>query len=393
MALSREESLSISEQAWEDKLQGLASPANWETLRYSWAKKWKQQGRRVIGVLCTSVPEEIIYAAGMLPWRVMGTQSENITDTLSIRSANSCSHCNHVLQSVLDGELDFLDGVVATTSEQDTIRLWDVWLHLKKLPLMHIIHLPHASFPVGCSYFAAALARFKQAVEEFAGVRIGEAELREAIQVYDASRNLMSQVYELRKREHPPLSGAETLGLALAGTVMPKAEFNQELESLLPYLQKRRCSLKKLKPRLLISSDLLDDPRYLEIVERVGCLIAMDDLDAGSRYYWGSVGSDSGDAIVALARYYLYRPVAPWVTTWDKQAQQVVQWAKEFGAQGVLELVQRYSRAREMRRPFFLEALEKAGVRAISLEREYRLANVGQLQTRIQAFLETLPAM
>jgi len=65
----------------------------------------------------------------------------------------------------------------------------------------------------------------------------------------------------------------------------------------------------------------------------------MDDIDVGSRYYLGSVGHDSVDPVVALATYYLYRPAAPSLTTWDRQVQQVVQWAREFGVDAVLELV------------------------------------------------------
>jgi len=68
----------------------------------------------------------------------------------------------------------------------------------------------------------------------------------------------------------------------------------------------------------------------------------------------------------------------------------VAAWVKEYRVQGVLELAQRYSRAREMRRPFFLDRMEKAGIQATSLEREYALTNLGQLRVRVQAFLEML---
>ena len=35
-----------------------------------YVKEWKENGEYVIGYVCTYVPEEIIFAAGMLPYRV-----------------------------------------------------------------------------------------------------------------------------------------------------------------------------------------------------------------------------------------------------------------------------------------------------------------------------------
>jgi len=38
----------------------------------------------------------------------------------------------------------------------------------------------------------------------------------------------------------------------------------------------------------------------------------------------------------------------------------------------------------------FKRSLQESGIPVLSLEREYMLGNVGQMKTRIQAFLETI---
>ena len=373
----------------EARLQRLIT-GNEEQNRTRWAKEWQAQGGKVVGVLCTYVPIEVLVAADIMPWRVSGTWSQNIEDAIVIRAANSCAYCNHVLQALLEGRMDFLDGVVATTWEQDITRLWDVWKHLGKNGFHHILHLPHFYTATTTRYYGEEIGEFVRAVEELAGRKIAADDLQRAIAVCNKRRTLVQQVYELRKRETPPLSGAEMLGLTVAGTLMPVAQFNGELEALMPYLAERQAPLASCTPRLLVSSDFADNPAYVELVESLGCVVAMDDFDTGSRYYGQPVAEDGGDPLAALAERYLGRTGTARMVSWDGQLAQVAAWVKEYRVQGVLELAQRYSRAREMRRPFFLDRMEKAGIQATSLEREYALTNLGQLRVRVQAFLEML---
>ncbi|MEK7847486.1 MAG: 2-hydroxyacyl-CoA dehydratase family protein [Chloroflexota bacterium] len=356
--------------------------------RARWAKEWKKGGGLVVGVLCTYVPVEVLVAAGIMPWRVSGTWTEKVDDALVIRSANSCAYCNHVLQSLLDGDMDFLVGVVATTWEQDLIRLWDVWLHLGKSKFNHILHLPHYPSEETIRYYSGEIAEFVTAVGKFAGRKIGARDLDRAIKVCNRRRSLMMEVYELRQREIPPLSGAEMAGLTVAGTLLPVEQFNKELEELLPYIRGRKTSLPSLTTRIMVSSDFVDNPAFVEAIEGAGCLVAMDDFDTGSRYYWQMVEVEGRERLAGLSRRYLGRTGSARMITWQAQIEQAAAWAKEYNIHGVIELAQRYSRSREMRRPFFLDRMKQAGVPAISLERDYIPGNLGQLKNRVQAFLE-----
>ena len=55
----------------EDHLRSLLTLSQGSS-RASFATQWKKEGKKVIGVLCSYVPEEVIHAAGMLPWRIIG---------------------------------------------------------------------------------------------------------------------------------------------------------------------------------------------------------------------------------------------------------------------------------------------------------------------------------
>lgn len=374
----------------EDKLKSLVSAGNKEN-RTKWVHDWQKQGKKVIGVLDSLVPEEVIYAAGMLPWRIQGTWQGDVSRSVMYRHPQGNTFLNHVLELLLEGELDFLDGMVCSNRDEDFLRFRDYWEWLGKARLVHLVEVPIVDKEITRQRFTTKIRDLIGVIEEFGKVKIDDSSLRDAIAVYDKGRNLLRKMYELRKKEVPPLSGGEALAITNAAMVMPRDEFNKELEGLLPYLEKRKANVSHIRPRLLLSSDLLDNPAYMDLVEEVGCLVAMDDLDTGSRYFWETVDGGSKDPAYALAVRYL-KNRSPRMLDWRGQAKQLVQWAKEFKIDGVLELPDTYDYTRGFRRPFLERWLREAGVPSMSFERDYHLANIGQLRTRIGAFLEILEA-
>ncbi|MFC2017660.1 2-hydroxyacyl-CoA dehydratase [Chloroflexota bacterium] len=257
-----------------------------EDNRFRVARELKKQGRKVIGVISDYVPEEAIYAAGMLPWRIMGTWREDAAQATLHRPVNAEVYTTHVLESLLAGELDFLDGIVVPHLDDDQRRLWDVCVHLDMMPLIHYLYIPRKESEFCLTEFAEGIRRLVGELEKLGTVKVSEESLRQAIDVYNKWRRCLMEIYELRKREVPPLSGSEVLGITTASFTMLKEELTQQVEVVFDQLKKRKTSLSQVRPRILVSSENLDDPAYLELVEDAGCLVAMDDLDTGSRYIW-----------------------------------------------------------------------------------------------------------
>ncbi|MBI2957719.1 MAG: 2-hydroxyacyl-CoA dehydratase, partial [Chloroflexi bacterium] len=135
-----------------------------------------------------------------------------------------------------------------------------------------------------------------------------------------------------------------------------------------------------------------DDTRYVALAEDVGCVVAMDDLDTGSRFFWTNIAESPADPLRALAEGYLDRPGCPRMADWESQIRQVKDWLKEFRIDAVLELRLNYSMIRHFRTPTFKAAMEREGVPFLSLPREHQFANESQLRTRIGAFIELLEA-
>lgn len=384
------ETLPTSQRSAEEAKLTELLQANAPEQRTKWALEAAAQGQKVIGLLCTFVPEELVLAAGMFPWRVSGTWQTNVYRSLAWRDLDMCKYATHVLESMLEGRFDFLEGVIASDWDDDRRRLYDVWKLAGKQSLVDIITIPKKANELSVRYFTQELKRLASRLEQAGGTKITGGRIREAMETRNRTRRLIGRLYEMRKRPRPPLSGAEFLRLTTAAMVMEAGEFNQRLEELQAFLETRECPAVADRPRVMISSDQLDNPAYVEVVENEGCLVAMDDLDTGSRYYREMVDTEVDDPFEALARRYARRPQDPPALEWEAQVRQTVAWIKEYDIDGVIELADDFSPPRRWRWPFFRRALEAASIPVVRIPREYGLAGVGPLQTRVRAFLEMI---
>src|SRR3990170_9058019 len=96
--------------AMEDRLRRLVeaySPQH----RARWLAEWKGQGGKVVGSLCSYVPEEVVEAAGMLSWRIPGVWQESIPRAKAYYPQDRCSFAMRVVELMLSGALDALDFV------------------------------------------------------------------------------------------------------------------------------------------------------------------------------------------------------------------------------------------------------------------------------------------
>lgn len=355
-----------------------------------WVHDWKKENKKVIGLVDTIFPEEILHAAGVMPYHIVGTRRLENPLTWVWRPVNVSRYFNHVCESVLSGELLFLDGMVFTDWDDDERRLYDLLSYLKKPSFTDIVHVPHQEGQLAYDYFAETLRKFLSVVEEKFNVNVTNNMLWHSIQLYDRGRALLMKLYEWRKREVPPISGMEAAAIVMASYFMPRELYVKELEELMPFLEKRAPTFKKLRPRIMVTSDHLDDLRYFELIENEGLLIAMDDMDTGSRYFWKMVGRKEKDPFLALAKRYLSRPAECFAFWWDRQVETLIKQVADWNIDGVLNFPYLGCLDRQCCHPYLAERMGAAGVPIESFLHEYAFANEGQLRTRIGAFREIL---
>lgn len=362
-----------------------------ETLVNPVLQHWKDQGGKVVGYFCSTVPEEIITAAGLTPFRMRATGSTGTEESDAFYSSINCSFPRHCFNQVLTGDFKFLDGIVCVNSCDHVRRIYDNWKRFVPTDFIEMMSLPRKTGPDQVGWYTDELAMLKDKVGKHFGVEITDDRLWKAIKLHNETRRLQKKLYELRKQEKPPITGAETLAVMVAGTAMPKEQYNEKLRELLDELSGTEGPGSH-RARLLIVGGILDDPAYVKVIEDQGGLVVTDSTCFGSRLIWVEVDENASDPVAALAQYYLTdRPSCPRMYgEHDNRAQYVIDMCREFNCDGVIGerlifcdswLVEHYMLGQD---------LKAAGIPMLKLDREYLTSGIGQLRTRVQAFLETM---
>ena len=355
-------------------------------------EEWKADGKKVIGFFCSYVPEEILYAADVLPVRMRAPGCTGTTSADVYFSQFNCSFMRACLDFTLEGEFDFLDGFVFTNSCDNVRRVYDTLRELKsnKFPFIELISVPHKISEQSTAFYRDQLVEFQVKVEQFSGIKVDPDKLKNAIDTYNRTRTLLRNLYDLRSHDTPPLTGSETLSVLLAGQVLPKNQYNDLLEVLLEELNETE-GISDYKARMMITgSGGCDDPAYFQIIEDLGGLIVTDTLCFGSRYFWEPV-QINGNIVKSIAVSYLNRPSCPGMCDQvDEREDYVKTMAEQFNVDGVIFQRMRYCDLWGGQILSLRKELKEAGIPLLELEREYILGSTGQLKTRAQAFLERI---
>jgi benzoyl-CoA reductase subunit C len=356
-------------------------------------QKWKDQGGKIMGYFCAAMPVEMITAAGLLPFRVRATGSTS-TELSDAYLANiNCSFPRHAFNMALKGEYDFLDGLVFFNSCDHIRRVYDHWIRRVRTPFVKILSLPRQDQPAQVKWFRDELAILRQGMQEHFQVEITDDGLREAIALHNTLRHRQRELYMLRKKDNPPITGTEMLTVTVAGTAMPPVQYGRLLGELLEDLGKR-AGHSGHRARLMLIGGELDNPDYIEVIEGQGGLVVTDSLCYGSRLIWKNVGEGVKDPLTALAQYYVAdRPSCPRVyTRFGARMDYARKMIQDFKVDGVVFVRLTMCELWGFEQYTASHDSQGWGVPVLFMDRDYAQTSIGQLRTRVQAFLETLEA-
>ncbi len=357
--------------------------------------EWRAGGGRVVGFFCAHAPEELLWAAGVLPLRMRGTGSEDSSPADAYLGPYNCSFVRHTLGRVLGGDLAFLDGLLVTNSCDHVRRVFDICSAKRVVPFCHYVDVPHLDSEDSRARLTKQLWELARRLESVFGVVVSEAKLAQAVKLYNRTRTLLGRASELRGEDPPRLAGSEVLAMSVAAASMPKDRMNGLLERRLAELDRKRgekAGAGARRRRLLIVGGMLDDPGYLEVFESLGADIVADQLCCGSKTFSEETDEDI-DPIEAIAKRMLeHMPCPRMVDGYETRLHNLLQAIDRYRVDGVvcerLKFCDLWGGEIEMLR----RSLEqRTQVRLLVLERDYLTSSgIGQLRTRVQAFLESL---
>ncbi len=334
--------------------------------RLDYARTWKEHtGRKVLGYLCTYIPEEIVYAAGVLPIRILGSHEvSSITDE-HVHSAMFCPFCRDVLAQGLLGRYDFLDGLAIAQSCIHMRQAFFSWqIHRPPAFTYFLPHPMHVQSPRAIPYLKNELVRFKDALQAWTGNMITDDDLRCGIEILNRNRRLLERLYTLRQRAVSPVTGAEAMKTVVASQLSDKQEHSKALEHLLPEIACQQPARHNGVRLLMFGSDIDDFP-FIEMVESLGATIVIEDHCTGSRYFWGEVDETlaESDPLQAIAERYVKRVPCP-SKDWPERSRgpHLLRLARDWKADGAIIIQQQFCDPHEMDIPALRALLEGNGV-------------------------------
>ncbi|MFZ0928678.1 MAG: 2-hydroxyacyl-CoA dehydratase family protein [Syntrophobacteraceae bacterium] len=361
------------------------------------ARALHESGRKVIGYFCCYVPDEIIAAFDMVPYRIQGNQSIAIDEADAYIEPTACPFARSCFNLALRGEYDFLDGFVAPHSCDTIERMYHIWRHHKPSSFNHYINVPHMQGRSSETFYREELRYFIECLEDWSGRKMENDKLREAVVLYNRRRAALRELYALRKEDPSPVSGTEVTKVLVAGMGIPASEHIDLVEHFIAEVRSRPLPQRTGEPRIFVWGNEIDDVAFIRLIEESGAQVVVDDLCTGTRSFWDDVPETEDPLEGIVSRYmgtHCPRSNVPKTETRENDLEtrygHIGRFIGEWQAKGAIFYIVRYCDTCELEGPDLREYLSGMGLPVLMIEDDYSISTIGQLRTRIQAFIEMI---
>ena len=359
------------------------------------ARAWKARtGGRVVGTFAMHFPAEVIHASGALPI-VLQAADDPITVGHAGMYPFFCGYTRSLVDQNAKGDLSYLDAImfgdhcVQLLSAADVIRVQTPERQVGFYQLIPALR-DNWSFENA----ERTLRRLIEGIEDELGVSIDENALRASIALFNRNRQLIRELYDLRRDGRVTISSLNMQHVVKSSMILDKAEHNAMLETLLDWARSGTGGRPRGVP-VYLSGHLCHAPKLdlLRTIEESGAVVVDDDLYHGSRYV--SVdAAETGDPVKALTSWYLDRnTVIPCptrldpATDWDGWLLSAV---RRAGAHGLVVLLPKFCEPHYYYYPRIKKTFEAAGLPHLLLETEHEAMAGGNVRTRVESFVEMI---
>ena len=358
----------------------------------------KANGGKVVGTFCVYVPDELIYAAGAVPVGLCGGAQFSIPDAEAILPRNLCPLIKSFVgfkESRLCPYFESCDLLVGETTCDGKKKTWEI---IAEDTPMHVMELPHRKSESGRATWMKEVTALRTKLEELTGNRITAEKLSEGIKLANDKRRAIARLYETRKTNPPPISGRDALLVSQVAFYDDAARFTQSVNTLVDQCEARAAdgvsAQKADAPRLLVSGCPMAVPNWKlhHVVETSGANIVAEETCTGTRYFENYVDDPGGSVeaqLAAIADRYLKTNCACFTPN-EGRIEQIKDLVRDYKADGVIYYTLQFCHTYNVEGVRVEKALEAAGIPVLRIETDYGMEDAGQIQTRVEAFMERI---
>lgn len=360
-------------------------------------KKLKEQGVPVVGAFCTYLPKELPRAMGAAVVGLCSVSDETIPDAEKDLPRNLCPLIKSSYGFAKTDKCPFFyfsDLVVGETTCDGKKKMYELLNELKRTYILHLPQSRERAYEREGWYEECRL--LKEELENFYGITITDDDLRAAVRRRNRLRAAQLEMFALQANQPAAMSGVDLMSTMFAGT------FSFDIEAYTQQLEQKVAKLREAydageRPvatdakRILITGCPVGgviNKIGRTIESNGGVVVCMDDC-SGERTAAMMVDPDAPDILRAIADRYLDINCSV-MTPNDGRMDNTLAMCEKYHVDGVVESVLQACHTFNVESARMQEAVEGAGIPYMKIETDYSNGDMGQIETRIAAFIETL---
>ncbi|VEN74424.1 putative enzyme [Candidatus Desulfarcum epimagneticum] len=359
----------------------------------------KKSGRKIIGSYCVFVPEEIVLAANATLAGLCAGADFATEEAEKLLPRNTCALIKSAFGFKLGNVCPYLesaDMIVGENTCDGKKKSYESFSKLVKN--FYVMDLPQVKSGEGRALLKTEYERFKSAVEALTGVRVTPESLKEGIQTVNAKRAALGRLASLRNADPAPISGLDALLAAQISFYDNPRRFTESVNKICDELESRiqeKQGVFPVKtPRLLISGcpQAIPNWKLPFVVETSGAVIVGEESCVGERGF-RNLTDDSGKTVEEMMEAIVdrYFQVDCAIFTPNPQRlDHIREMAAKYKADGVIHYGLQFCQPYLMESIPIEKALKESGLPCLTIETDYSMEDAGQLQTRIEAFIEQI---
>lgn len=356
----------------------------------------KKEGKPVVGTFCVFVPEELVLAAGGVCVGLCGGSQGSVPDAETILPRNICPMVKSAYGFKIGKicpyfqSVDFVYGETTCDAKKKTWEILD-----REVPT-HVMEIPQMKRERDKILWLEEVKDFKKKMEQVSGKTITTADIAGSVKIMNGKRMALQRLNKLRSHAPSPISGKDALLIEQIAFYDEPVRFAEKLNALCDELDERIKQgtgvAPKTAPRILVSGTPMALPNWKvhNLIENAGGIVVNEESCIGTRYFKDLTGEKNGSLdvqLMALTDRYMKIDCSCFTPN-NERIDQVLKEYHESKAQGVLHYCLQFCHTYNIETVKIKEACAKNNIPFLSIESDYSPEDIGQLQTRIEAFLE-----
>ncbi len=365
-------------------------------LRVQELQEHKANGGKVVGTFCLYVPEELVLAAGGICIGLCAGADVGTAEAESVLPKNICPLIKSFMgfkMAKICPYFESCDLIVGETTCDGKKKAFEV---LGDFANVHVMEVPQTKSEAARALWRSEVEKFKEKIEKLTGNAVTESDLMAAVKKVNARRRALKRLAKLRSADPSPISGKDALLVEQISFYDDPVRFAEKVNELCDELEERVGAGIGVGggPRIAVSGCPMAIPNWKmhHVLESSGAVVVAEEACIGERSFRDAVdpnGSDMNALLDAIADRYLKIDCACFTPNAERP-EHLRELVKERKADGVVHYSLQFCDPYTVECYSIEKSLKREGIPLLKIETDYGQQDVGQLQTRVEAFLERL---